>query len=111
MFNPFLKFVILSATITTSITGLLIAARRQERNTAGSPPCARLTVAAVSAERKVTIDNFSFNPQVLTIAPGTRVTWVNRDDVPHTATSSDAPPKFNSKTLDTDQTFSFVFTR
>jgi plastocyanin len=63
------------------------------------------------SERRVTIDNFAFDPQALTVAPGTKVTWLNRDDVPHTATSSDSPPKFNSKAIDTDEQFSQVFTR
>ena len=62
------------------------------------------------SEQVVTIDNFAFNPRVLTVKPGTTVTWLNRDDVPHTATSSEKPRKFNSKTLDTDEKFSRVFT-
>ena len=65
----------------------------------------------VPAEQRVTIDNFAFDPPVLTISPGTRVTWLNRDDVPHTATSSDLPPAFESKAIDTDETFSHVFAR
>jgi plastocyanin len=36
------------------------------------------------------------------------VTWVNDDDVPHTLVSGG---EFRSKTLDTDDTFSFVFTQ
>ncbi len=55
----------------------------------------------------VKIDNFSFMPQTLTIHPGTTVTWVNQDDVPHTVTSTDK--KFNSRALDTDERFSFTF--
>ena len=62
------------------------------------------------AEQTVTIDNFAFDPPMLTVAPGTKVTWINRDDVPHTATSSATPRAFNSKALDTDDKFSFVFT-
>jgi plastocyanin len=58
----------------------------------------------------VTIDNFAFSPRTLTVAPGTKVTWVNRDDVPHTATSTAKPRIFDSKTLDTDQQFAHVFT-
>jgi plastocyanin len=61
------------------------------------------------AAAQVTIDNFSFNPVELTVAAGTRVTWVNRDDVPHTATSTAKPKIFDSGTLDTDQKFSHVF--
>jgi amicyanin len=45
----------------------------------------------------------------LTVAVGTRVTWTNRDDVPHTVTSSSKPRALDSPTLDTDQTFSHIF--
>jgi plastocyanin len=55
----------------------------------------------------VKIDNFSFTPQTLTVHPGTTVTWVNKDDVPHTVTSTDK--KFKSRALDTDEQFSFTF--
>jgi plastocyanin len=61
------------------------------------------------AEQQVVIDNFAFSPRELTVALGTRVTWVNRDDVPHTATSSVKPRTFDSGALDTDNTFPFVF--
>jgi plastocyanin len=68
------------------------------------------TSAPAEASRQVTIDNFTFDPPTLTIAVGTKVTWVNRDDVPHTATSTAKPRSFDSGTLDTDQQFSHVFT-
>jgi plastocyanin len=60
-------------------------------------------------EQVVTIDNFTFDPPTLTIPRGTKVTWLNHDDVPHTATSSASPRAFDSKALDTDDKFSFVF--
>jgi plastocyanin len=59
----------------------------------------------------IKIDNFRFTPKELTVPIGATVTWVNDDDVPHTATSKSDPPAFDSKALDTDQTFSFKFTR
>jgi plastocyanin len=74
-------------------------------------PPVQTATAPAAAEQRITIDNFAFDPQVLTVAPGTKVTWVNRDDVPHTATSSDSPPKFKSKAIDTDERFSQVFTQ
>jgi plastocyanin len=58
---------------------------------------------------QVVIDNFAYSPSKLTVAAGTTVTWLNRDDVPHTATSSKKPREFDSGTLDTDQKFSHVF--
>jgi len=59
------------------------------------------------ATNEVNIDNFMFTPMELTIAPGAQVTWVNKDDVPHTIVSVDH--KFKSKALDTDEKFSFTF--
>jgi len=59
------------------------------------------------ATNEVNIDNFMFTPMELTIAPGTQVTWVNKDDVPHTVVSVEH--KFKSKALDTDEMFSFTF--
>jgi plastocyanin len=56
---------------------------------------------------EVRIDNFSFGPTELTISAGTTVTWVNRDDIPHTVVSTDK--LFKSKVLDTDDKFSFKF--
>jgi plastocyanin len=59
---------------------------------------------------QIVIDNFTFDPPTLTIPIGTKVTWVNHDDVPHTATSTAKPKQFDSGTLDTDGKFSHVFT-
>jgi plastocyanin len=64
-----------------------------------------------AAAQQVVIDNFAFAPNELTVPVGTEVTWVNRDDVPHTATSTTKPKAFDSSTLDTDQTYSHVFTK
>ena len=55
----------------------------------------------------VMIDNFTFEPAQLTVKVGTTVTWKNRDDIPHTVV---AAGKFRSKTLDTDDSYSFTFT-
>jgi len=55
----------------------------------------------------VTIDNFVFEPQQLTVKVGTTVAWTNRDDIPHTVVCAG---KFRSKTMDTDGTFTFTFT-
>jgi plastocyanin len=59
----------------------------------------------------VSIDNFTFAPKDLTVAAGTTVTWVNHDDVPHTATSTAGPQSFDSKALDTDEKYSFTFSK
>lgn len=58
---------------------------------------------------EVRIDNFSFGPTTLTVAVGTTVTWTNHDDIPHTVVSTDGV--FKSKVLDTDEKFSFTFSK
>jgi plastocyanin len=62
---------------------------------------------AYAEDTQVTIDNFTFSPAELTVKVGTTVTWTNHDDIPHTVVSAG---KFRSKTLDTDDGFSFTFT-
>lgn len=58
---------------------------------------------------EVNIDNFSFGPVAITIPVGTTVIWTNRDDIPHTVVSTEKV--FKSKVLDTDEKFSYTFTK
>lgn len=74
--------------------------------------CATLAVPAFHARAAapavdVDITKFAFAPKEITVAPGTRVTWTNRDETPHTVTSGDK--SFGSKGLDTDDTFEHTF--
>jgi plastocyanin len=73
----------------------------------------KLATRAASAPAQtveVKIDNFTFAPPTLTVAVGTTVKWVNRDDIPHTVVSEDKST-FKSKALDTDDSFSYTFTK
>jgi plastocyanin len=65
-------------------------------------------VAAQDATNVITIDNFTFSPKELTVAVGTTVKWVNRDDIPHTIVEKKTT--FRSKALDTDDSYSYTFT-
>ncbi len=82
-----------------SLFGAVIALRPTRAQQAAAPPVA------------VSIDNFSFTPATVTVSAGTTVTWTNRDDIPHTVVSSDDPKAFKSKVLDTDEKFSFTFSK
>ena len=55
----------------------------------------------------IAIDNFKFGVVSIEVAVGTTVTWTNRDDVPHTVTSS--TKLFKSPALDTGEAFSYTF--
>jgi plastocyanin len=62
-----------------------------------------------TASAAVKIDNFVFGPQTLTVPVGTTVTWTNADDIPHTSVSTEGV--FKSRVLDTDEKFSYTFTK
>lgn len=57
----------------------------------------------------ITITNFKFNPQTLTVPAGTTVTWTNQDEEPHTVVAKDG--SFHSPGLDTKGTYSFTFAK
>jgi plastocyanin len=80
---------------------LQVAAQTQNKSIA--------TQDSKAAPVEVKIDNFSFTPATITVAAGTTVRWTNRDDIPHTVVSDDQ--KFESKALDTDDQYSFTFTK
>jgi amicyanin len=65
--------------------------------------------AQTPAAVEVKIDNFSFAPVEISVSAGTTVTWTNRDDIPHTVVSTDKV--FKSKVLDTDDKYSYTFTK
>jgi plastocyanin len=75
---------------------------------AASAATANATATNPSANQ-VSIDNFTFSPQTLTVVVGASVTWLNRDDVPHSVVSNDK--LFKSELLDTDEKYSFKFTK
>lgn len=59
---------------------------------------------------QVVIQNFAFSPQTITVAPGTRVVWTQKDSIAHTVTSDDnAFP--GSSDLSANQTYSYTFTK
>jgi len=62
-----------------------------------------------AANLEVKIDNFVFGPQTITVPIGATVTWTNKDDIPHTSVSAEGV--FKSKVLDTDEKFSYTFTK
>jgi len=63
--------------------------------------------AAGEKQNKIEIKDFMFNPQTLTVRVGEKITWINRDDEPHTVVS--VGKKFQkSSALDSDQEFTIT---
>ena len=67
--------------------------------------------ATATAPAKVTIDNFSFTPAEIVVPVGTRVTWTNNDDIPHTVTDAADPRATKSPPLDTNESYSRSFNK
>jgi plastocyanin len=63
---------------------------------------------AKPATHTVTIDATSFKPATLTVKPGDTVLWVNKDIIPHTATSKKAAV-FDSSTLAPGKSWKHTF--
>jgi amicyanin len=63
-----------------------------------------------SETKQISMSNFKYIPDTLTVPAGTKVTWTNQDDMPHTVTSTVKPKALDSEALDTDARFSYVFT-
>jgi plastocyanin len=57
----------------------------------------------------VTISNFAYSPEQLTITQGQTVRFVNRDDVAHTVTEKDGA--FDSKLLNKDKSWTYTFSK
>jgi plastocyanin len=87
---------VITATVLGAAVGSLLAA-------------SVLFARADGPANTVSIDNFSFAPQTLTVKAGTTVTWTNKDDIPHGIASSNNAFK-KSQALDTDDRYSFTFT-
>ncbi len=62
-----------------------------------------------TADATIKIHNFKYEPANLAIAVGKTVQFINTDEEPHTATATDGA--FNSKALDTNQTWNYTATK
>jgi plastocyanin len=95
------KNVRIAGVVMSTMIAMLLLVAGSSRVTASDQPSA--------ANVAVKIDNFVFGPQAITVPVGTTVTWTNSDDIPHTAVSTDGV--FKSKVMDTDEKFSYTFTK
>ncbi len=57
----------------------------------------------------VRIRSFAFNPSIINIKPGTKVTWINEDSASHTVTSNSGS-LLNSGMISPGGSFTFTFT-
>jgi plastocyanin len=93
--------------ILTAGTAVLVALALGLSISGQAKPAAN---AEPNGQFQVNIDNFSFTPATLTVPVGAKVTWTNKDDVPHTVVSTNNAFT-RSPALDTDDSFSYTFTK
>jgi plastocyanin len=58
-------------------------------------------------KKQIVIKDFHFSPETLTVRSGEKITWINRDEEPHTVVSVEKQFK-KSSALDTDQEFTIT---
>ena len=75
----------------------------------GASASTAATTTAATAINAATIKGFSFQPDVLKVKVGAKVTWTNDDTVAHTVTAD--TNSFASGNLQPGRSFSFTFTR
>jgi plastocyanin len=75
----------------------------------GASASTAATTTAATATNAGTIKGFSFQPEVLKVKVGAKVTWTNDDTVAHTVTAD--TNSFASGNLQPGGSFSFTFTR
>jgi plastocyanin len=59
------------------------------------------------AKKTVLIEDFSFSPAKIVVKKGTKVTWVNKDEAPHTVTANNGA--FDSGVLERGDKFTRTF--
>lgn len=55
---------------------------------------------------KVIIEGLRYNPQVLVVRRGERITWINKDPIPHTVTAANGI--FDSHSIAPDGSWTYV---
>lgn len=87
---------------TTAAVATTAAATTVASTTSAAAPAANAQVV------NITLQNFSINPNVITIPAGTKVIWTNKDSVSHTVTS-DSGKVLDSPLIKSNTTFEYTF--
>jgi amicyanin len=108
--------------MTTAALALTACAADQQKAAPPPPPSPSMDMpssstaapagaADAATANTVSIKDFAFTPSATTVKAGTTVTWTNRDQDPHTVTSTGSAGPLHSPTLQHGQTFRYTFTK
>ena len=98
------KIIIGAILLVLVISGIYYLIMRPKYSAQNSSSSSNATSAPVSTNM-VSINNFAFNPGVITVKKGTTVTWVNNDSVTHTVKGN----TFSSPDISPGGKFEFTF--
>jgi plastocyanin len=109
---------LLAVVILVALAAFVAACGGSSSANTTTPTTPAATTGGTATASVVAIQNFTFTPKTLTVAPGTKVTWTNNDSTPHNIIStvsislnSATTSTFTSGNLSQGQTFSFTFTK
>ena len=94
-------------TLKNTITSLLCGAAFLNLSFFAFAGEMKKAVSSGGQQNKIEIKDFAFNPQTLMVKSGEKITWINRDEEPHTVVSVEKQFK-KSNALDTDQEFTIT---
>lgn len=83
LLNPML--IVLGTLLVAATAVVFVAHERQDGEAAAQQR------SAPKAGDKVKIKDFLYDPEAITVSAGTKLTFTNQDDAPHTATSGSSP--------------------
>jgi len=103
----FLVLVAIGVILFIAVAGYFIYKSNQGKTIApsGENGLPKINISTENLTGAITIENFVFNPSVLTVKENTAVTWTNNDSAPHKIKSD----SFNSATLSKGESFKFTF--
>ncbi len=87
---------VLLTAVAIAVGSVLIVVLADDASVGGSTAAPR-TQSAADGSVTIDITDFKYEPATVTVRAGSRVSWVNNDVAPHTATASDA---FDTGTLE-----------
>ncbi|UOB12437.1 cupredoxin family copper-binding protein [Streptomyces sp. HP-A2021] len=104
---------VLSLGLLSAVSGSTPAGSEQDTGAAQAPvAAAEARPAAAKADHQVDIMGNKFGDgKQLVVEVGQTVRWTNHDSVPHTVTTTKAPVKFDSGTLEQGDSWSYTFTK
>lgn len=77
--------IVLGTVLLAATAVVFVAHERQDDEATAQQP------STATAGDKVKIKDFLYDPEAITVAAGTKLTFTNHDNAPHTATSGSSP--------------------